>query len=133
MSVQGNTIFSMGHGYVDVRFSARRSAIVRCLVDTGATYTVVTPELAQKVGAPIFPQRFSVTVADGRLRRLPACSVGVRVHGRSGPTTALILPKTPPLLGIETLESLGLKVDPTKARVEATRSQCAMLVGARRR
>src|SRR6266446_467831 len=65
----------VGHIVVRVRLSARRSATADFLVDTGATHSIVPPALARKVGAPTLPQRFEVLLADGRRRRLKACSM----------------------------------------------------------
>ena len=123
----------MAHVFVTARVSARRSADVEFLVDTRAMYSIVPPSLARKVGAPALPQKFVVSLADGTRRRLRACSVGVTVAGRTGPTTALLLAGAEPLLGVETLEVLGLKVNPDKGRLEPTRAHAALLVGARPR
>src|SRR5205814_1831106 len=85
----------------------------------------VPPGLAREVGAPMLPQKFVVSLTDGTKRRLRACSIGVTtIAGRSGPTIALVLPGSEPLLGVETLEVLGLKVNPDKGRLEATRARC---------
>ena len=124
---------SVAHVFVVATVSARRSADVRFLVDTGATHTIIPPSLAAKVGAPTLPQRFEVSLADGARRRLKACSVGISVAGRTGPTIALLLPKAEPLLGVETLEALGLKVNPSKRRLEPSRARTALLVGVRPR
>jgi clan AA aspartic protease len=118
---------------VRARIAARRTTTTEFLVDTGATHTVIPPALARKVGAPTLPQRFEVSLADGRRRRLRACSLGVTVAGRTGPTIALLLPGSEALLGIETLEALGLKVNPERQRLEPSRAQAALLVGLRRR
>jgi clan AA aspartic protease len=121
----------MDYVWVNAKVSARRSATASFLVDTGATHTIIPPSLARKVGAPTLPQRFEVSLADGTKRRLKACSVGVNVAGRTGPTIALLLPRSEPLLGVETLEVLGLKVNPRTRRLEPSRTQTALLVGAR--
>jgi len=123
----------MAHVFVKGRVSARRSVTAEFLVDTGATYSIVPPGLAREVGAPMLPQKFVVSLADGTKRRLRACSIGVTIAGRSGPTIALVLPGSEPLLGVETLEVLGLKVNPDKGRLEATRARTALLVGVRPR
>ena len=123
----------MAQVVVKARVTARRSATAEFLVDTGATYSIIPPALARRVGAPTLPRKFVVSLADGTRRRLGACSVGVTVAGRSGPTTALLLAGAEPLLGVETLEVLGLKVNPDKGRLEPTRAHAALLVGARPR
>ena len=48
---------------------------------------------------------------------MKACTVGIRVAGRTGPTVAMQLPNAEPLLGVETLEELGLKVKDRKSVV----------------
>jgi predicted aspartyl protease len=55
--------------------------------------------------------------------------MSVSVGGRTGPTIALLLPGSDPLLGVETLEALGLKVNPERRRLEPSRAQTALLVG----
>jgi predicted aspartyl protease len=41
------------------------------------------------------------------------------------------MPACEPLLGAETLETLGLKVDPSKGKLEPSRAHGALLVGVR--
>jgi len=121
----------MGHVYVKAQIEARRRVTVEFLVDTGATHTIISPALAKDIGASPLPRRFTVALADGRRRRLQACSLGVTVAGRSGPTVALLLPGSEPLLGVEALEALGLKVNPQRRCLEPTRAATALLVGVR--
>jgi len=121
----------MGHVYVDAHVSGRKSETVRFLVDTGATYMILPPSLVRRLGAVMLPRSYPVTLAGGRRRKLKACAVGVRIGKRTGPTIALVLAGADPVLGVETLEELGLKVNPTKARLEPARAHAALLVGAR--
>ncbi len=120
----------MGHVYVDARVFARRSAKVRFLVDTGATYSIVPPALARQVRATSLPAKFGVTLADGSRRSLRACTMGIELCKRTGPMTTLILPGGEPLLGVETLEGLGLRVNPSTRALEPSRAHAALLVGA---
>jgi predicted aspartyl protease len=122
----------VAHVFIEAKIAARRRVTTRFLVDTGATYTIIPPTLAREVGAPVLPQSFEVSLADGRRCRLKACSIGVSVAGRTGPTIALLLPGSEPLLGVETLETLGLKVNPSRGRLEPSRAHGALLVGVRR-
>src|SRR5439155_22334425 len=119
----------VGHVYVDARVFARRSARVRFLVDPGATYTIVPPSLAREVGAASSPTTFRVSLADGSTRSLRACTMGIELCKRTGPMTALLLRGGTPLLGVETLEALGLRVNPSTRRLEPTRPQAALLGG----
>jgi predicted aspartyl protease len=121
----------MGHVYVDARVFGRRSAGARFLVDTGATYTIIPPSLARRVGTASSATKFRVSLADGTPRSLRACTIGIELCGRTGPVTALLLPRCEPLLGAETLEALGLRVNPSTRKLEPTRAQAALLVSAR--
>src|SRR5207253_858884 len=69
----------VGHVYADARVFARRSARVRFLVDTGATYTIVPPSLVREVGAAPSPTTFRVSLADGSTRNLRACTMGIEL------------------------------------------------------
>jgi len=121
----------VGHVYADARVFARRSVTTRFRVDTGATYTIVPPQLAREVGATVLPRRFRVALADGTERSLQACTMGVELCGRTAPMTALFSKAGEPLLGIETLEALGLRVNPERRTLEPTRGQAVLLVGIR--
>jgi clan AA aspartic protease len=121
----------VGHVYVEARVFARRSAVVRFLVDTGATYSIVPPALARKVGAIPAPATFHVTLADGSKRSLKACTLGIELFRREIPMTALLLSGAEPLLGVEALEALGFRVNPSKRTLEPTRAQAALLVSVR--
>jgi len=122
----------MGHVRVQAIVSARRSESATFLVDTGYTFTVIPPDLADRIGAMPLPKRFAVRLADGTMRRPRVCTIGIRVAGREGPTTALLLPGSDPLLGVETLEALGLTVNPRRRRLEPTRPHTALLYGVAR-
>ncbi|MBI2305449.1 MAG: clan AA aspartic protease [Chloroflexi bacterium] len=112
----------MGHGYEEVTLAWVRERKVNILVDTGSTYIVLPPEMAQELGTPPPPRKHSVRLADGREAEVEVGTVTVKVDGREAPATAVLLPGAEPLLGVEALEALGLKVDPTTGRLEATRS-----------
>jgi len=121
----------MGHIYVDAEVFARRRTKVHFLVDTGATYTILPTTVARAAGATPLPTRFAVSLADGSRRRLRACTMGIEIGRRTAPMTALLLPGGEPLLGVETLEALGLRVNPVSRRLEPTRAQTALLVSLR--
>jgi clan AA aspartic protease len=123
----------MGHVYVDAEVFARHRMRVRFLVDTGATYTIVPTTVARAAGATPLPTRFAVSLADGSRRRLRACTMGIEIERRTAPMTVLLLPGGEPLLGVETLEALGLRVNPVSRRLEPTRAQAALLVSVRPR
>jgi predicted aspartyl protease len=64
---------------------------------------------------------------------VPVCAVTLRVGVREAATAAVVREGAEPLLGVETLETLGLRVNPSKGRLEPTRRAAALLVSVRGR
>lgn len=111
----------MGHVFVEAQLAGLKAAErVKMLVDTGATLTTISSDLAQRLGIPTLKPS-KVRLADGREVEAKAGVVGLKVNGREAPTTVLIMEEEP-LLGVEALETLGLKVNPTTGELEPTRS-----------
>jgi len=107
-------------GLIRVRVNLRWKGTVQtqALVDTGSSFTVIPRAVARQLG--LTPRgAYPVELADGTLRRLPAATVEVKLDGRRAPTTALVAPKGEVLIGAETLETLGLLVDPKRKRLKA--------------
>jgi len=112
----------MGHVYREVELSWAERRKVKALVDTGSTFIVLPPELAQEIGMARSPRTVKVHLASGEEVEAETGAVIVKVDGREAPATALILAGAEPLLGIEALEALGLKVNPQTGELEPTRS-----------
>ena len=122
----------MGHVTVDAELAGARRARVRILVDTGATYTVLPADLAQRLKITEAPRRLKGRLADGRRKSMRAVTVFIRLLGREAADTALIGPRgIEPLLGAEALEALGLAVDPTSRKLKPTRTHAVLLVSIR--
>lgn len=99
------------------------------MVDTGASYSLISPALADRLGIVRFPDRLPVTLADGRQIQAEVGQVRVEIEGRVAMTTAIIAECCDPLLGVEALEMLGLAVDPTAGKLVPTRTWTARLGG----
>jgi len=97
-----------------------RRLSAKALVDTGASLSVIPRSIARRLGLSPF-KSYSVEFADGRIRRLPVATAGIRVNGRSAPASVLIAPKGEVLLGAETMELLGITVDPGRRRLKMAR------------
>jgi clan AA aspartic protease len=97
------------------------------LVDTGATFSVIPPSVAQAIGIKRPRRRVKVRLADGRQIRLGADVAIVRIDGREAPTTVLVGDVDEPILGLEALEVLGLTVDPGKKKLSPTRKYAVRL------
>jgi clan AA aspartic protease len=111
----------VGHVFVNVQLEGASSKEeTTMLVDTGATLSTIPKDLADRLGVPRLGPR-KVQLADGQELQVEAGVVHVKIDGREAPTTVLILGNEP-LLGVETLETLGLKVNPYTRQLEPARA-----------
>ncbi|MDI7266749.1 MAG: aspartyl protease family protein [Myxococcota bacterium] len=120
----------MGHVFQKVRLSGRREREVTMLVDTGATYSMIGPELADDLGVQR-SFRQTVVLADGRRIEADLGQMMVQIEDRRAGAQVLIAPCDEPLLGVEALEVLGLAVDPTAGTLKPTRAYAVRLGGVR--
>src|SRR5713101_8095138 len=102
----------MGHVYVEATIRAKRKLKTRFLVDTGATCSLISPDLAKQLGMEPSRLREKVHLANGKSVRVPTALGQIRIDRRETVTIFWIGPCDEPLLGVETLEALGLAVDP---------------------
>ena len=121
----------MGHIHQLVRVSADNAVTVRMLVDTGATFSVIPQALARAVGVKPLRRPITVTLADGRRVKLDPGTAIFRIGRREAPATILVGDVVEPVLGVETLEALGLTVDPQKRRLAPSRQYAVRLGGSR--
>ena len=112
--------------HVTMKIKGRRSVTVRALVDTGASFSVVPHDLAERIGL-VTLEGMRVKMADGRVRKLRSATAMVTVAGRTVPATILVSPNGGDvLLGVETLETLGLSVDPRHRKLKIIHSAQVM-------
>ncbi|TAK06939.1 hypothetical protein EPO44_04725 [bacterium] len=117
--------------YQKVRLRAEKTVIIRMLVDTGATFSVVSPSIARVLGIKRPRRSVSVRLADGRRVRLGADVAIFQINGREAPTTILVGRVDEPILGVEALETLGLVVDPRRKRLSPSRPYAVRIGGYR--
>ena len=117
----------MGHVYGEASFAGRGGSWSgSCLVDTGATHSVLPPKMVEEIGA-VFTERVDqFTIAGGQIMEAPRAyfDVSVEVNGterRNQVFVRVLEGHEDPITGAETLQSLGLKVDPVAERVEIAR------------
>ena len=97
-------------------FDPSRAREVEMLVDTRAVYTVLPATLLHELGVePIGSRRFRL--ADGRIIERPVGIVGIEVRGLKTHTIAVFGDPGTYLLGVVTLEELGLEVDPVRGEL----------------
>lgn len=111
----------MGHVFAEAHVEGLKSGEqMKMLVDTEATLTTIPRDLAKRLGVPTLRPR-KVGLTDGQEIEAEAGVVSIRINGREAPATVLVMGKEP-LLGVETLEVLGLKINPQTGALEPTRS-----------
>lgn len=114
--------------YVDgtVRGPEGRTERVRFLVDSGATYTVLPVAVWQAIG--LVPTRqVTFTLADGTQidRPVSECHVALP-QGEAHTPVVLGQPGDEPLLGVVTLEILGLVLNPFTRELQPMRMLLAL-------
>ncbi len=111
-------------GYVKVATKignpADRSKSIRLdlLADTGAIYTAIPASLLEKISIePKSTRRFKL--ANGKVEQYPTGEAYVEVAGEGVTSVVAFLPEgSTPILGVTTLELLGLQVDPTTGELK---------------
>lgn len=115
----------LGHTYADVTVigMCRGTRIRRILVDTGATFTTLNEKILAVVEAAPIPGRVPLEMGDGRRVRARAYAVRIKLGRRAGPAVAVSFRGAKQVVGVETLESLGLTVNVKKRALQATRPE----------
>lgn len=112
--------------YKEVKLSWVEEKKLKVLVDAGATFAVLPPELADETGMPRSGRKWlKVRLANGEDVQVETGSVIINIDGREAPVTAIILEGAEPLLGAEALEGLGLEVNPNTGELEPARAYTA--------
>jgi len=90
---------------------------VEFIADTGAIYSVIPQSMAEKLQLKVMDKR-KFKIASGDIVEYPVSEAYVTVEGK-GVTSLVALgsEKTPILLGVTTLELLGLQVDPVNGKL----------------
>jgi clan AA aspartic protease len=106
----------MGLTFVSVRVgnpaNGHRAEDVRCLVDSGAIYSLVPGEVLQRLGIEPHSTREFV-LADGQVIQRRLATATFEYEGRRGDSMVIVgEPGDDPLLGATTLEGFGLVLDP---------------------
>ncbi len=109
-------------GYVRVRARVwniddpSRYRDVELLADTGAIYTVLPTSLLKELGVrPMGRRRFRLT--NNQVIERDVGIVGIEIQGIKTHTIAVFGDEDVYLLGVVTLEELGLEVDPIKGEL----------------
>ena len=94
-----------------------RRCEVEFIVDTSAIYTVIPSSTLEKLGVKrMYRRRFSL--ADNRVVERDIGLIGIRIGDRETHTIAVFGEEGLFLLGVYTLEGLGLEVDPVTGKLK---------------
>jgi aspartyl protease family protein len=110
----------MGHVWVRVKIGdpdKKRVVEVDALVDTGATLTVIPRRLADKLGLKVTGKATALT-AGGKVE-IERTRIWIELEGKEEVVPAAIsdiIDKV--LIGVTTLEILGLQVDPVTGKLK---------------
>jgi predicted aspartyl protease len=110
----------VGHVFVRARFRGRDVVeFERILVDTGASFTVMPLAVAERYFIET-PFTVKLRLSDRRVVDAKVFVAEGEIEGRRGPLRILAFENAIPVIGVDTLETLGLKVDPVTGRIEKT-------------
>lgn len=104
-----------------VKGSKGKAKLNKVVVDTGATYSFLQERILHKIGAFRFPTTVPIELGDGKKVRGKAYGVVMKFKEREAPTTVVTFKGAKSVIGVEALEALGLKIDPTIGKLESTR------------
>ena len=111
----------MGRTFVEgvVRGANGKSLPVKFLIDSGASYSLLPTDVWQQLG--LTPKRTaSFTLADGTTIDRDISECHIALAGEEGHTPVILGQQgDEPLLGVVTLENLGLVLDPFKRTLQA--------------
>ncbi|MEA1904589.1 MAG: hypothetical protein U9M97_01750 [Candidatus Hadarchaeota archaeon] len=113
----------MGHISVDISAVSTKGKrdVKGLIIDTGATYTVLSRDVLEAVGALKLPRKFPLKLGDGRSVEAEVYSLWLELGDGEGPVIALTFEGAQQVIGVQTLESLGLKVNSITGELEETR------------
>jgi len=113
----------LGHVHADVRIMGEKgeAAMKNVIIDTGPSYTALPEDVIEKVHAWALPRTVDLELGDGRIVKANTYAVIIGVGDREAATIAVGFKGAKPVVGVRTLEDLGLKVDPTSGKLEPTR------------
>jgi len=104
-----------------VRGSKATVEFQNVLIDTGATYTTLPEKVLEEAGAWGPVGDVDVELGNGEKVKAQGYGVAIEIDGVEAPSISITFEGAQMVIGVETLESIGLKLDPTTGRLEFTR------------
>lgn len=127
----------MGLTHVMVRVgnpaNGRRVADVRCLVDSGAVYSLVPGRVLRQLGIKPHSTREFI-LANGEVVHRRLATATFEYEGRRGDSMVIVgEPGDDPLLGATTIEGFGLVLDPFRRELRPMQLPLKLVGGASQR
>jgi len=104
-----------------IRGSKAAVELKNVLIDTGAIYTVLPEEILEQAGAARIPTEVEIELGNGERVKANAYGAAIKIEEVEAPSIGITFERAQTVIGVETLESIGLKLDPTTSRLEFTR------------
>jgi len=113
----------MGHIYTDITVRGNKGSIElkNVLIDTGATYTVLPEDVLKQIGASPIPGYVEIKLGDSKKVKCKAYGIRINIGEAEAPAISITFEGAKTVIGVETLESAGIKLDPTTGTLEFTR------------
>lgn len=120
----------MGHIYTDaiIRGLKGDKKLERVLVDTGASFTIMSLDVVKEVAAIETPWSVDLMLGDKRMIKARVYVAEVEVEGRRGPVRIATFRDAIPALGVDTLETLGLQADPVSGKLTPVRGEYLLYI-----
>ena len=110
----------MGHILARARFRGKEVLEVdKIPVDAGASFTIMPLDIAEKYFIET-PFEVELKLGDGRTVKARIFVAEAEIKDRKDPLRILAFKDAIPVISVDALETLGLKVDPSTGRVEKT-------------
>lgn len=113
----------MGHLYTDMTVRGNKASVElkNVLIDTGATYTVLPEKILEEVGAARISSKVKVELGNEEKVKAQAYGVTIKIEEVEAPVISITFKGAQTVIGVETLESIGLKLDPKSGGLKFTR------------
>lgn len=119
----------MGHTYSEITVRGEEELKIKdVLVDTGATFTVLPLSVLESIRATKSPYVVKLQLGDRRRVSAAIYLAEIKINGRKGPARIAAFKRAVPTIGVDTLETLGLKVNPNTGKLETTRGKYLLFV-----
>ncbi|MCP8308495.1 MAG: hypothetical protein H3Z53_07110 [archaeon] len=113
----------MGHVFVSakVKGAEKVKVLEKVMVDTGASYTVLPQDTVEEVKAWELPLTLDLELGDGRKVKAKTYAAVLNIEDREAATIFVSFEGAKPVIGVRSLEDLGLRVNPMTSKLEPTR------------